>query len=652
MDLIIVESPAKSKTISKFLGPGFKVLASFGHVRDLPEKEFGVDLEKNFKPHYVIIPRSRKMISFLKKEAKKAKNLYLATDFDREGEAIGWHLIQALKPQSLKLEPYRITFTEITKKAIQDALKNPRQIDLKLVNSQQARRVLDRLVGYKLSPLLWKKVASGLSAGRVQSVAVRLVVEREREIKNFLPEEYWQIKAKLKIKNEKGKSKEFEALLIKKDGKPIEKLSIKTEREAQKIFTDLKNAQYRVKSIEQREKSLYPYPPFITSTLQQDAFRRLGFSAKKTMFLSQSLYENGLITYHRTDSTNLSNLALNSIRKYIKENFGHKYLPSWPRFYKTKVLKAQEAHEAIRPTYPNKSKIQNLKFKITQDHQKLYDLIWRRTIACQMKEAILDQTKVDIEAKNYTFRSEGQVLKFDGFFLVYSVRIDEVTLPPLSLNQILRLIALYKKQHFTQPPARYTEATLIKELEKEGIGRPSTYVPILSAIQERGYVGKTGGYFFPKEIGEVVNNLLLNHFPDIVDIKFTARMEEELDQVAEGRKKYEEVCQDFWVPFSQNLIKKEKELQKKEITEEKTEETCQKCGAKMIIKLGRFGRFLACSNFPTCKNKKSLVKLIGIKCPKCKEGEIAERQNRRGQIFYGCNRYPECDYISQENPKK
>jgi DNA topoisomerase-1 len=647
MKLVIVESPAKGKTIEKYLGPEYKVLASFGHVRDLPKKELGVDVERNFKPKYVIIPKAKKVISFLKKEAKEADSVILATDFDREGEAIAWHLLESLSPKSYHLNPKRITFSEITKEAIQNALKNPRDIDIKLVNAQQARRILDRLVGYKLSPFLWKKVAQGLSAGRVQSVAVRLVVEREREIKNFKPEEYWRIVATLL----KPKTKEFDAVLIKKDDKPIGKLSIKTKADADKMLDDLKGAEYKVKKIERGEKNIYPYPPFITSTLQQEAFRKFGFSAKKTMFLAQQLYEKGLISYHRTDSTNLSQLALNSIRKYIKQNFGEKYLPEKARFYKTKVLKAQEAHEAIRPTY---IKISNLKSQIsnlTEDHQKLYDLIWRRTLACQMKEAILDTQKVEIDAQNYTFLAEGQKIKFDGFLKVYPLSIQEIDLPLLSINEILKLIKLNKEQHFTQPPKRYTEATLIKELEKEGIGRPSTYAPILSTIQERGYVGKNGPYLFPKEIGFIVNDLLVKHFPSIVDLKFTASMEEELDEIAEGRKKYEQVCQDFWLPFSKTLSQKEKEIDKKEITEEETNEVCEKCGSKMVVKLGRYGKFLSCSNFPACKNTRPFIKLTGTKCPKCKKGEVVERINKKGQIFYGCSRYPECDYTSGEKPR-
>ena len=643
MNLVIVESPAKAKTIESFLGKDFKVLASFGHIRDLPKNEFGIEVENDFKPKYVVIPRSKKTVQILKEEVKKADKIYFATDFDREGEAIAFHIYETLraKIKEKKLKIGRITFTEITKEAILKALEQPRDIDMHLVFAQQARRVLDRMVGYKLSPLLWKKVARGLSAGRVQSVAVRLVVEREREIQNFVPEEFWQVWAELKKNSDK-----FKAILINEP-------SIKTEADVNKILNDLKGAEYKVKNIEQQTRNLYPQPPFITSTLQQEAFRRFGFSAKKTMFLAQQLYESGFITYHRTDSTNLSQLALNSIRKHIKENFGQKYLPLKVRIYKTKVLKAQEAHEAIRPTYVQRQAADDQ--RLGKDHQKLYDLIWRRTVASQMAEAVLDTEKVQIEAegqsKKYIFLAQAQKLKFDGFLKVYPMKVAESFLPSLKVGEILKLLKLTKEQHFTKPPARYTEASLIKALEKEGIGRPSTYAPILSTIQERGYVEKSNQYLYPQEIGFVVNDLLVENFPDIVDLKFTASMEKELDEVAEGKKTYQKVCQDFWGPFSENLLKKEQELKKKSITEKETDEVCELCGAKMVIKLGRYGRFLSCSNFPTCKNKKPFIKLTGIKCPKCKKGEVIERQNKRGQTFYGCSRYPKCDWVAGEKPK-
>jgi len=632
MNLVIVESPAKAQTIKKYLGLNFEVYASYGHIRDLPKKELGVDLENGFLPKYQILSKSKKIITFLKKKLLEADKIYFATDYDREGEAIAWHLNEVLKP---KFKSERITFVEITKEAVLQAIKRPREIDLRLVNAQQARRVLDRLVGYSLSPLLWKKVVPGLSAGRVQSVALRLIVEREREIKSFVPEEFWQIRAKFK----EGDN-QFEGLL---------KMSIKTETDAKQVLDDLKNAKYQVTKIEEKTICKAPLPPFITSSLQQEAFRRFGFSAKKTMFLAQQLYEEGYITYHRTDSTNLSELALKAIRNYLQKHFSPQYLPKNFRLYKTKVIRAQEAHEAIRPTDINQSNI-----SLSVDHQKLYELIWRRTLACQMSDAELETVKVWITAKGqnkeYLFLAEGQSLLFDGFLKVYPISLKEVHLPSLKINQFLNLIKLEKEQHFTQPPARYTEATLIKALEKEGIGRPSTYAVILSTILERGYVKKYKQYLYPQEIGFAVNDLLVEHFPDIVDLKFTAKMERELDQIAEGKKVYQQICQDFWVPFSKNLAEKEKVLVKKKITQQETEIRCEKCGGKMVIQLGRYGRFLRCENFPTCKNKKTFLLPTGIPCPKCKKGEIIERENRRGQRFYGCSRYPECDWAANEIP--
>lgn len=638
MNLVIVESPTKAKTVEKFLGPEYKVLASFGHIKDLPEKEFGVEIKDNFKPVYLILPKAKKVISFLKKQAQSAKKIILATDYDREGEAIAFHISEVLQPaiKDKKINILRITFTEITQEAILEAIKNPRDIDLNLVNAQQARRVLDRIVGYKLSPFLWKKVASGLSAGRVQSAALKLIVEREKEIENFVPQEYWTIIATLSTSN----NNYFDAILVEKGNKQIDRLSIKNESDANKLLDKLKNCEYRVIEIKKDEKKIYPPPPFITSSLQQEAFKKFGFSAKKTMFLAQQLYEKGLITYHRTDSTNLSSLALNSIRKYIKENYGKNYLPAFGRVYKTKVLKAQEAHEAIRPTYIDSKK---MGFKLEGDEKKIYDLIFRRTIACQMKEMVLDTQEARIKAGDFGFRASGQKIKFDGFSKIYPVSIQERPLPELFIGEVLKLIRLKKEQHFTQPPSRYTEATLIKELEKEGIGRPSTYAVILSTLKERGYVASTRQYLYPKDIGKAVSDLLSLHFPKIVDLKFTAEMEEELDQIAEGKKSYQEVCEDFWEPFYKNLQEKEREIEKKDITQEETEEICEKCGGKMIIKLSKFGKFLSCSNFPKCKNKKPYLKSYG-RCPKCKKGEVIERRTKKGKIFWGCSRYPKCQW--------
>lgn len=570
MNLIIVESPTKAKTIKQFLGKDYVVESSFGHIRDLPEKELGIDIEHNFEPKYVIIPRAKKRVEELQEKAQKSKNIILATDEDREGEAIAFHLSQALDLKN----PQRIVFHEITKTAIENALKNPRNIDINLVDAQQTRRILDRLVGYKLSPLLWKKVARGLSAGRVQSVAVRLIVEREREIENFKPEEYYTIEALLQSQAE------FIAKLIKINNKSIPKPGIKTKEEADKIIKDLDGAEYRVVDILKKEVKRYPLPPFTTSTLQQEASHRLGFSAKQTMVIAQQLYEKGYITYHRTDSVNLSDEFLKQIKDFIE-----------PRYLEIKKYKskksAQEAHEAIRPT------------KISRKiDDKLYELIWQRAIASQMQPAIIDSTSVDIAGKNYTFRANGAIIKFDGFLKVYPIKISEVILPILKKDEILKLINLSAIQHFTKPPAPYSEATLVKTLEEYGIGRPSTYAPTLSTIQERNYVKKENRYLHPTEIGVLVNDILVKHFPEIVDIKFTARMEEDLDQIAIGEKKWIPTIEEFYGPFAKNLKKKYQEVKK--ITEQ-TEKNCPECGQFLVVRISRYGKFLGCSNYPKCK---------------------------------------------------
>ncbi len=645
MQLIIVESPTKSKTLQEFLGSKYRVLSSYGHIRDLPKGDLGVDIENNFKPKYVIPTKSKKTINLLKDEVKKADLTILATDEDREGEAIAWHLAQALSLNNKN--PYqRIAFHEITKSAIEQALKNPRKIDMKLVDAQQARRVLDRIVGYKLSPFLWKKIARGLSAGRVQSVTVKLVVEREREIEKFQPQEYWSIIALL----QKIKDGEFEATLIKEDNKVIPKLGIKAKDEADKIVKDLKGAKYKVQNIEKKETKKNPLPPFTTSTLQQTAFRRFRLSAKQTMRIAQNLYERGFITYHRTDSLNLSSLALGTAKKFISQNYGQNYYQF--RKYKAKG-RAQEAHEAIRPSYPNKTPDKlKIQAKLDDNQFKLYDLIWRRFIACQMAQAVFDSTSIDIQAKNYIFRATGQTMKFDGFLKIYPIKFEEAIIPDLKKEEILELIKLNPQQHFTQPPARYTEASLIKALESEGIGRPSTYAPIISTIQERNYIEKNEKrYFQPTEIGLVVNDLLVEHFPKIVDIKFTANMEQDLDKVAQGQKKWKKLIEEFYSPFSQNLEKKYKEVSKKEFTETPTEKKCPKCGAPLLIRLGKFGKFYACSKFPKCKYTESLPEnTLNIKCPKCKKGELVEKRTKKNKIFYGCNKFPECDFALWDKP--
>jgi len=664
MKLVIVESPTKAKTISKFLGPDYIIESSFGHVRNLPPKKLGVDVEHNFEPEYIIIPKAKERIKELKEKAKKSSDIILATDEDREGEAIAWHLAQALNLENAKQKVERIVFHEITKEAIENALKNPRHIDMDLVNAQQARRILDRLVGYKLSPFLWQKVVKGLSAGRVQSVAVRLVVERQQEIEKFKPEEYWSIEAKLqaqllnKSKTEftLHQSKDgagFTAKLIKENEKVIPKLGIKSKEEAQEIVKNLKDAEYKIANIQKKEVKKYPFPPFTTSTLQQEANHKLGFSAKQTMFIAQRLYESGFITYHRTDSLNLAEDFLKKVQKLINDKFGKNYASKTPLYYKTKNKGAQEAHEAIRPTKPDFLP-QNLEEQVRvkdKNQSKLYELIWNRAIACQMQPAIIDSTSIDIKAKNYLFRTNGATIKFDGFLKVYPIKISENTLPVLKNNEILKLIKLILGQHFTKPPAPYSEASLIKTLEEYGIGRPSTYAPILSTIQERNYVKKQNRYLYPTEIGILVNNLLVKHFPKVVNIKFTANMEEDLDGIAQGKQEWISIIKNFYYPFDENLQKKYKEVDKKEITEEKTDIICEKCGKPMIIKMGRFGKFLACSGFPECKNTRPIKKERQITdkiCPKC--GAFLEIKTGKYGKFLGCSAYPKCKYLEKYKP--
>ena len=646
MNLIIVESPTKCKTLQKFLGKDYLIASSYGHIRDLPQKELGVDIKNNFEPTYVVPPKAKPHLKVLQDDMKKSKAVILATDSDREGEAIAWHLSELLK---LK-DPKRIVFHEITKTAIEHALKNPRKLDLKLVNSQQARRILDRLVGYKLSPFLWKKVMRGLSAGRVQSVAVRLVCEREKAIQAFVPVEYWSIAAKLlKLKT----LNEIEAFLVKKDGKSIGKLEIKSEKEANDILSDLRGAQYQVSSIEKREEKRHPAPPFTTSTLQQTAWSNFKFSAKKTMTLAQALYERGFITYHRTDSVNLSAESQAMAKNFILQNFGNDYWPGFSRIFKTKSKSAQEAHEAIRPTNTGLNAEEFTKnTKISgKDIKNLYDLIWQRFLASQMQEATFNSMAVEIQANNYTFQANGQTLKFDGFLKVYPTKFTENELPVLEKNELLDLKELSPLQHFTQPPARYSEATLVKALEKEEIGRPSTYAPIMDTIQQRGYVEKDEKKKLkPTKIGTIVNDVLVENFPQIVDLTFTAKMEKELDEIAEGKDTWAKTLKDFYIPFEENLKIKEREVIKKDLTE-KTDQKCPECGADVIIRLGKYGKFLACSAFPKCKYTENIKRpSIGIKCPKCFQGEIVEKITKRKKIFYGCANWPKCDFAMWDKP--
>ncbi len=646
--LVIVESPTKGRTISQFLGKDYKVESSFGHIRDLPQSKLGVDVENNFEPSYIIPTKARKTVNVLKKEAAKADATILATDEDREGEAIAWHLAETLKLKN----PQRIVFHEITKSAIEEALKNPREIDMNRVDAQQARRILDRLVGYKLSPFLWKKVARKLSAGRVQSVAVRLVVDRENEIRKFKSQEYWSIEALLrKAQNHNSKLKsEFSAILAKKDDKPIEKLDIKSKEAADAILQDLEGAQYKVDTIEKKEVKRNPLPPFTTSTLQQAAWQRFHFPARMTMQLAQRLYETGYITYHRTDSLNLSEQSLFAAKNYITHAFGPQYWSGFSRRFKTKSKGAQEAHEAIRPTYPDRAP-QSL--KLEKNLWKLYDLIWKRFIASQMSQAVFDATTLDIQAASYIFRATGQILKFDGFLKVYPVQFEEVTLPELTQGEILQLKELLSNQHFTQPPARYTEATLIKALEAHGIGRPSTYAPILSTVQERNYIEKDEQRRFePTEIGEMVNNLLVEHFPVIVDIGFTADMEQGLDEIAQNQQEWRPMIKNFYIPFAETLEQKYKEVEKQQIPQKTTDKKCPECGSSIVIRFGRYGKFYACSTFPKCKYTASLEaeNFPDIACPKCGQGKIVPKHTKRKKIFYGCNRYPKCDQAFWDKP--
>ncbi|TSC95354.1 MAG: DNA topoisomerase I [Parcubacteria group bacterium Athens1014_10] len=655
MNLLIVESPTKAKTISKFLSKDYKIESSYGHIRDLPKSKLGIDVENNFQPSYIIPVKSKKIASNLKKIAQKAKIIFFATDEDREGEAISWHLAQILNQPEEKIK--RIAFHEITKEAVEEALKNPREIDINLVNAQQARRILDRLVGYKLSPFLWRKIARGLSAGRVQSAALRLIVEREKEIKNFKPQEYWTVSALLsKLKDEQ---KTFASELIKIKGKAIPKLGIANEKQANQILEGLKNGSYKVSDIQKKEIKKYPPTPFTTSLLQQEANKKFGFTAKKTMFIAQQLYEGveldkeghiGLITYMRTDSFNLADKFLEQARKFIKEKIGAEYTPEKPNRFKTKAKLTQEAHEAIRPTSANKIPDEIKEF-LTEEQYKLYKLIWQRSIASQMKEAIFDSTGVEIIAANdYLFKAHGSIIKFDGFLKIYPSKVEENILPNLEINEGLKLEKLDKKQHFTEGPARYSEASLIKALEENGIGRPSTYAPIINVIQNRNYVQKENNKFAPTEIGVSVNDLLVEHFPKIVDLEFTAKMEDDLDKIAQAEKEWVPVLKEFYEPFEKNLINKEKEVAKKKPIEEKTDEICEKCGKPMVVKMSRYGKFLGCSGFPECKNIKSLAHNLGIKCPKCEKGELVEKKTKKRRIFYACDNFPECKFALWQKP--
>ena len=645
MKLVIVESPTKARTIKNFLGKDFNVQSSFGHIRDLPVSKLGVDTEKNFEPQYVIPTKARKRVNELKKDAKAADSVILATDEDREGESIAFHLKEVLGLE----DPERIVFHEITKHAIQTALKNPRRIDENLVDAQQARRILDRLVGYKLSPFLWKKVARKLSAGRVQSVAVRLIVDREREIRAFKPEEYWSIEALLSAKKETEKT--FSAFLVKQDDKSIPKLGIKIKDEADTILKDLAGAEYQVAKVERKETKKHPLPPYTTSTLQQSAGQRFRYSAKQTMQIAQQLYEMGFITYHRTDSLNLSQSSLEAAQTLIEQSFGKNYWAGQPRVFKTKSKGAQEAHEAIRPTEPART-AESVTAKLTPQQAKLYDLIWRRFIASQMASALFDSATIEIDARAYGFKATGQTLRFDGFLKVYQMKFEETDLPSIENGELLNLQKLVPTQHFTQPPARFNEASLIKALEDHGVGRPSTYAPIISTIQDRNYVEKDEQRRLkPTEIGETVTDLLVEHFPEIVDISFTATMENTLDEIAEGKVEWVPMIRGFYEPFAKTLEKKYEEVKEQKIAVQATDKVCPKCGKPIVIRFGRYGKFYACSGYPECKHTEPLEQaVLNIACPKCAEGKITAKRTKTKRTFYGCTRYPECDFALWKKP--
>ena len=657
--LVIVESPAKAKTIRKYLGSNYKVVASMGHIRDLPQSHLGVDIKSDFNPMYIIIAGKSGLIKNLKEDASNVDKIFLATDPDREGEAISWHLSHILKidPQT----DCRITFNEITKNAVENAVKSPRQINMNLVDAQQARRILDRIVGYEISPVLWKKVRKGLSAGRVQSVATRIICDREKEIENFIPEEYWSIDARFK-------TEEGHIFTAKYHGKNGKKTGIKNKEQADEIVAMLKDSDFIVSEVKKSEKKRTPAPPFITSTLQQDASRKLGFSAQKTMMIAQQLYEGvdigdegsvGLITYMRTDSVRISENALSDARNYILEHFGNDYLPAKPRHFKTKSA-AQDAHEAIRPTYIEKDP-ESLRPFLAADQYKLYKLIWDRFLACQMESAIYDTMTVEIEGTPKTFantvinlRASGSKLIFKGFIALYEEGKDEEEteisqmLPSINKDEKLALAGTDPNQHFTEPPPRYTEATLVKALEDKGIGRPSTYAPIISTIINRGYVERNKKQLVPTELGKIVNQFMISNFSDIVNVDFTAKMEENLDKVEEGSVDWKTLLKEFYDSFSET-VKQAETISKIEMPVEVSDVVCEICGRNMVIKNGRFGRFLACPGFPECKNTKPFLEEAGVKCPKC-SGKVIYRKTKRNRKYLGCENYPKCDFMTWDMP--
>ncbi|WP_271401185.1 type I DNA topoisomerase [Salinicoccus roseus] len=650
-NLVIVESPAKAKTIEKYLGKRYKVVASMGHVRDLPRSQTGIDTENNYEPKYITIRGKGPLLKDLKKEAKKAKKIFLASDPDREGEAIAWHLSHALGDDK---EYYRVVFNEITKDAVKESFKHPGSINQRLVDAQQARRILDRLVGYNISPVLWKKVKKGLSAGRVQSVALKMIIDRENEIREFKPEEYWTITGLFKY----GKSS-FEG---KFNRLANEKIKLKTKEDVDHVLSQLEGDQFNVDSVEKKEKKRYPSKPFTTSSLQQEAARKLNFKARKTMMVAQQLYEGidikkagtvGLITYMRTDSTRISPVAQQEAVDYIEGEYGNNFVGAKPSAKKAEG--SQDAHEAVRPTSANRTPA-NMKQYLSRDQYRLYKLIWDRFIASMMAPAILDTVRMELSNNGVIFRSNGQTIKFKGFMQIYIEGSDDGEedlnnrLPEIAEGETVKSDKIDPNQHFTQPPPRYTEARLVKTLEEQGIGRPSTYAPTLDTIQKRNYVKIDQKRFIPTELGEIVNQSVTQYFPDIIDVEFTRSMEKNLDDIAEGEASWVAVIDDFYKDFEPQVERADEEMEKIEIKDEPAGEDCEKCGSPMVYKMGRYGKFMACSNFPDCRNTKAIVKTIGVKCPKCSEGDVVERKSKKNRIFYGCDRYPECDFISWDRP--
>lgn len=650
-NLVIVESPAKAKTIEKYLGKRYKVIASMGHVRDLPRSQMGVDTEDNYEPKYITIRGKGPVVKELKKHAKKAKKVFLASDPDREGEAIAWHLSKILELEDSKEN--RVVFNEITKDAVKDSFKHPRGIEMDLVDAQQARRILDRLVGYNISPVLWKKVKKGLSAGRVQSVALKLVIDRENEIRNFKPEEYWTIEGEFRYKKSK-----FTAKFLHYKNKPYK---LNKKEDVEKITAALDGDEFEITNVNKKEKTRNPANPFTTSTLQQEAARKLNFKARKTMMIAQQLYEGidlkrqgtvGLITYMRTDSTRISDQAKSEAKNYIIDKYGNEYVSKRKASGKQGD---QDAHEAIRPTSTLRTP-EEMKSFLTRDQHRLYKLIWERFVASQMAPAILDTIALDVTQNDIKFRANGQTIKFKGFMTLYVETKDdkdsdkENKLPKLEQGDKVTATQIEPAQHFTQPPPRYTEARLVKTLEELKIGRPSTYAPTIDTIQKRNYVKLESKRFMPTELGEIVYEQVKEYFPEIIDVEFTVNMETLLDKIAEGDMNWRKVVGDFYNSFKQDVERAEEEMEKIEIKDEPAGEDCEVCGSPMVIKMGRYGKFMACSNFPDCRNTKAFVKTIGVKCPTCKDGEVVERKSKKNRIFYGCSNYPECDFISWDKP--